>query len=57
MSFANRHLCIGMHDADVGTQTNLNTSSQSVTMHCSNHGNRNLLPNPSHLLSEMGDAP
>ena len=57
MSFANRHLCIGMHDADVGTQTNLNTSSQSVTMHRCNHGNRNLLPNPSHLLSEMGDAP
>ncbi len=46
-----------MDDADVGSQRDLEASAESVPVHGGDHRNRHLLPDPAHLLAEVGDAP
>ena len=45
-----------MHDANIGTKANLNSTAKCVSVDSGNHRYGNLLPNPGDLLTKMRDA-
>lgn len=55
VDFTHRHLGVGMDDANVGPETDLDSPSQRMAVNCRDHGHRDLLPHPRHLLTQMGD--
>ena len=52
---AHAQLRVGVHDADVGAQRDLDAAAECVAVHRSDDRDRHLLPHPRHLLAEVGD--
>ena len=52
---AHAELRVGMDDADVGAERDLDATAQRVAVHRGDDRNRDLLPHPTHLLAEMRD--
>ncbi len=56
VDFPNGHLRVGVHDPDIGSETDLDSTAERMTVHRGDHRHGNLLPHPGDLLTEMGDA-
>ena len=57
VDLADRQLGVGVHDADVGAERDLDAAAERVAVHGGDDRDRDLLPHPGHLLAEVGDAP
>ena len=57
MHFAHAELCVGMHEADVGAERDLDSTTERVAVDRGDHRHGDLLPHPTHLLAEMRDPP
>ena len=54
---AHRELGVGMDDADVGAERDLDSAAERVPVHGGDHRHGHLLPHPADLLAEVGDPP
>ena len=55
VDLADRHLRVGMCDADVRSEGELEAAAERMTVDRGDHRHRQFLPDPAHLLTEVGD--